>query len=274
MPVGQETPGRFYLAAALIVVLVAVAVVTARLHAHALRVLTVVTAAVAPLDRGALVAVRGVEGTVRFAEALVEAARQNVRLRAELARLGQVRDENQYLRAENRRLYRLLRLSARPELAGHWVAAEVVARSPSTWFSTVVLNRGRGAGIRPGDVVLSTGGVIGQVLTSSASSSVVLLLTDPASGLPVMDARSGDAGLLNGAGPSSLPVAEFFQTTPNVARGDLLVTSGLGGGIPPGLPVGRVVALRQSDYGLVGSALVTPTSDLDALDVVLVVTRP
>jgi rod shape-determining protein MreC len=264
---------RFYLSAALIVLVMAVAAVSAHVNRHALRLLSVVTTVVAPLDRGAAYAVHGVEDGVAFVHALTVAARENEGLRQELARLRGVEAENLYLNEQNRRLRRLLHLALRPGLAGRVVAATVIARSPSTWFSTVVVDRGRGSGIRPGDAVLSAGGLVGAVLTAGRNSSVVLLITDPASGIPIVDVRSGDDGLLNGAGPGALPTAQFFSGTASVARGDLIATSGLGGGIPAGLMVGRVAAVERTAFGLVTGAAVEPGADLNALDVVLVV-RP
>jgi rod shape-determining protein MreC len=270
--VRRESPFRFYLSAALIVALFGLAAVTAHVDRRTLRLWSVLTAAVAPLDRGAAYAVREVAGVLRYARALSVAARENEALRAQVRRLQGVAGENQYLRAENLRLSRLLGLARSPLVAGHFVAAELIARSPASWFSSAIIDRGRASGVAAGDAVLAVGGLVGQVLSASRTSAVVLLLTDPESGIPILDVRTGDDGVLNGQGPTSLPEAQFFSGTAHVRRGDLIVTSGLGGGIPRGLVVGRVTALTKASFGLVPGALVAPSADLDALDAVLVVT--
>jgi rod shape-determining protein MreC len=269
--VQREALVRFYVSAALILLLIVVSGLTAHFHRRTLRLLGAATSLTYPFTYAASIAVREADAAATYVRDLVAAGGENARLRAELARLEAVERENAVLRSDNRDLRRLLRLTRTGPVAGRWVAAEVVARSPSTWFSTVVIDRGSRSGVATGDAVLAAGGLVGRVLTTSPFQSVVLLLSDPASGVPIFDVRSRDVGLLSGQGASSPPLAEFFQGTANVRKGDLIATSGLGSAMPRGLMVGRVVAVRRTEFGLVTGALVEPLADLDALDAVVVV---
>ncbi len=224
-------------------------------------------------------AYRGASGLVRQVGGLWSLQSQNRQLRQQVAqlkqqllRMGQLRAENSHLRA----LVHLQSVSSGLGL-GHGIAAAVVGRSPDAWFRWVTVDKGTAAGVRAGMIAMSPGGLIGRVESGVGPSTArILLVTDPSFGVGVLDQRhgSGAEGVAVGRLGSHSLRATFFSPNANVKVGDPLVTSGLNGGYPAGLPLGVVTRVFQGDSGLVRQATVHPSARLEALaDVLLLPTR-
>lgn len=193
----------------------------------------------------------------------------NVRLRAEVEalRLRQLRLEE--AEAENARLRRLLALQVRLPLEG--VAAEVVAREWDGFTRSLTVNRGRAHGVARLAPVLIPEGVVGRVAEVRRGSAVIQLLTDPGSSIGAVVLRTRTLGLVEGtvAGTLRLRLPALDE---QVAAGDLVITSGLGGTFPKGLPLGRVSRIGSAT-GLFRYAELTPSVDLDRVEEVLILGR-
>jgi len=162
------------------------------------------------------------------------------RLRAEKLRWEQERRENERLRQV---------LGLRQVLAGPTIAARVAAASPLA-ERTVLIDRGLRDGVRAGLAVVAPAGVIGKVIQATASLSKVLLVTDPASGVAVVQVDGAYQGVMVGRG-SGMCELLYLPSHAKVVPGDLLLTSGLDQLYPAGIPAGRVVAAgRTPDGGL------------------------
>lgn len=196
---------------------------------------------------------------------------QNRHLAAEVQQLAKLRLQTAILIAENRDLRALLQIKGEAGLKGA-VGALIIGRDPTAWFQTITIDRGRQAGIRSGEAVVAPGGVVGRVTAAGSNQATVLLLTDPESEVGAVVGPARDPGVLGGAGADNLRLT-LFQREASVRVGEAVTTSGLGGVFPRGLPLGRVVAVARSDFGLEEYALVKPAVDLDRLDGVLVL-RP
>jgi len=151
-------------------------------------------------------------------------------------------------------------------------AAAVIGRDPSPFLHYVILNRGSNDDIRRGMPVVTNQGLVGRIEAVIADAARVQLITDPASSVNVyLQNAETDAVLLGSVtGDDSLDMIAHDAT---VEPGDLILTSGLGGGYPPDLILGQVVTLRNLEYELFQQATVQPTVDFSRLEIVLVITN-
>ncbi len=149
-------------------------------------------------------------------------------------------------------------------------AAEVIGRDPSPFLHYVIINRGSNDGILRGMPVVTDQGLVGRVDAVIANAARVQLITDPASNVNVrLENAETDASLV-GSVTGDLELELISQET-NVEAGDLVLTSGLGGGYPPDLIVGQVVNIRARDFDLFQQATVQPVVDFNRLQIILVI---
>ena len=152
------------------------------------------------------------------------------------AQLTELQTQNQQLRAL---------LDMQQDLSREGVAAAVVGRSADRWWKQLTLGKGSAHGIKPGDIVMAPGGLLGRVEAVTAHTSRVLLVSDPSSRVGVTLSRTRAMGILRGLG-SRLAVLEFFERTTDIQVGDAIVSSGLGSHYPGGLVVGHVQSVDFS----------------------------
>ncbi len=262
---------RLYLAALLVLALVFLESLTVHPRLSVSRVSGVVNSVLLPLELGTHSAVQWVSGAVYAVSGAFSAEQQNAQLRIQVSRLQSQVASLQAVQGQNQRLKQLLNLREKTLKKFHTLAAPVVGRSPVNWLDQIVIAAGSGQGVKYDDPVLSYGGLVGRVIAVGSQSATVMLLPDPESAIGAMVARSGDAGVLEGNGEAATLKMQFFAAGANVRRGDLIVTSGLDGTLPAGVPIGRVTSVGQGDFGLVHQADVAPLANLDRLDTVLVV---
>jgi rod shape-determining protein MreC len=145
------------------------------------------------------------------------------------------------LEAENQKLRKLLGYVSTQSKKG--VVAPVIGRSASHWWQQVLLGRGSQHGIRVGYIAADPGGLIGRVVQVTPNTSRVTLISDPTNRVGVVVSRSRFMGVMRGQG-NNRAIVEFFNKDPNVRVGDTVSTSNFSQLFPPGMPVGRVVALN------------------------------
>jgi len=177
------------------------------------------------------------------------------------------------LKRENDQLRSLLKFqTARPEIKG--VVARSIGGDANGQMEALTIDRGSKDGIAEGMPVVSPGGIlVGQVAAVKPERSTVLLITDVGSSLPVVTQRTQKPGVLSGQWQKGGRL--LMQRIPrdaDVAEGDILLTSGVGGTIPSGLVVGAVSKVRQSDVQMEKDADAYPLVDLQSLESVLVIT--
>jgi len=192
--------------------------------------------------------------------------------------LGRLREENRFLReqnvrllewqqsahllaAQNRALQSLLNYALDPDVT--FVTGRVIADSGGMFVRSVLVHSGARHGIVKGQAVLDSEGLVGRIAAVGDRSSRVLLVTDLNSRIPVVTETSRERAILAGDN-SGRPKLVFLPPNASVAAGERIITSGHGGVIPPGLLVGRVVAVGPSG----GEVRVQPVADLDRLEYV------
>lgn len=122
------------------------------------------------------------------------------------------------------------------------VRAAVIGRAADHWWQHVILNRGSRSGVAVGHVVTGPGGLVGRVVAVSPSTSRVLLISDPTSRVGAKVSRSRAMGVVRGQSNNRL-VMEFFEKTPDVKAGDVIVTSSYSRLFPQDIPMGRIESL-------------------------------
>jgi rod shape-determining protein MreC len=199
---------------------------------------------------------------------LVDLRQENIHLVELVEKLEM---ENQLLReqaVENIRLRRLL--TFKETLAFEILPAEIIGRDPSSWFKTILINKGSRDGIRPGAGVITPHGVVGKIINAGFSSSKVLLITDVNSAVDAVVERSRSRGILEGAGENKA-VFSYVLKSEHLLPGDVIITSGMNSIYPKGIALGtiRVVSPEKSGFFLVVDVL--PAVDFSKLNEVLVV---
>lgn len=251
----------------LLLVLLAAATVTfrAQISAFEQRLL----AAVAPLQRLATDAGESVREFWQSLADLRNLRDENAVLRAEVERLRSLEPVLAELLQENERLTQMLGFTPPPEYAA--IAARVVGRGLSNWFSTIEIDRGATSGVTVNDPVVTQHGLVGKVVRVTEVTATVLLLVDPQSGVGVQVVRSREpAALVGDAAFKGLCTMRMFSRDADIVPGDHVLTSGLGDVYPASLHVGVVVAVRREEQGLVVLADVRPAVDFGRLEEVFV----
>jgi rod shape-determining protein MreC len=171
---------------------------------------------------------------------------------------------------QNQRLIRLLDM--KNSVKSPTLSATVVGEDISSWFRTMVIDRGSSSGLREGMAVVAADGVVGQIIKVSAASSRVVLLTDHSCGIAATIQRSRARGVVKGKG-EGLCSLEFATREEDIQVGDLVVTSGIGGVFLKGVPIGEVTMVKRGEYGIFQTVTIRPSVNSAHLEEVLVVLR-
>jgi rod shape-determining protein MreC len=159
---------------------------------------------------------------------------------------------------------------ARARSENTYKAAAVIGRDPSPFLHYVIINVGSNDGILRGMPVVTNQGLIGRVDAVIADAARVQLITDPASSVNVRLQNAETEASLVGSVTGDVTL-ELIPQGLKVQRGDLVLTSGLGGGYPPDLIIGQVVNVRSRDFDLFQQATVQPVVDFNLLEIVLII---
>jgi rod shape-determining protein MreC len=194
---------------------------------------------------------------------------RNAELEAEVAELQSQLIQLQQQVGETQILAALVDFAqANPE--NRYRGAAVIGRDPSPFLHYVIINRGSNDGILRGMPVVTNQGLIGRVDAVIADAARVQLITDPASSVNVRLQNAETEASLVGSVTGDLTL-ELIPQDIKVQSGDLVLTSGLGGGYPPDLIIGQVVSVRSRDFDLFQQATVQPVVDFNQLKIVLVI---
>lgn len=215
-----------------------------------------------------------VEGAVDAVGDFGELREENARLRREnevLRRQGQTYTD---LVRENARMRQLLQLSSSVGL--ETLSARVIGSSLSGLERSALLDKGREDGITQDAPVIGPEGLVGRISWVGRRTSKVLLLVDSQSAVGVRIGETGEIGILEGTGESHLKLELVSIQALNegsIKRGDVVLTSGQEGGIfPPGIPIGRIEDVSQTQRGNAYSIEVAPFAEFTRLDILSVVT--
>ncbi|MEK9860086.1 MAG: rod shape-determining protein MreC [Alphaproteobacteria bacterium] len=222
---------------------------------------TVMTGLVTPIADLVAVPVRAVALMVESAQAAANLREENLKLKEDVKRLSRWRLKAESLQTENLQLRSVSGVIV-PE-ASEAVSARVIAVNADSFAHVVMINVGQNMGIRRGHAVTTTDGLVGIIIDVGARHSQVLLLTDINAMIPVILSSSSWPATTVGLNSTTLKL-RFLPKEAMVAIDELVQTSGHGGILPAGIPVGRVVSIK--DYQI----KIKPVVDLRRLSYVSV----
>lgn len=195
-------------------------------------------------------------------ELLTSLQNQNESLTAELTKLKEEQSEAERLQA-------LLGFKSAYALEG--TGARVIAGSVDSYNSTITIDKGANAGFTKGMAVTDSKGVVGEISEVSATTSVVRLITDERSGVSAQVQTSRAQGQIEGQGSLTLKM-DMVRVDQQVQTGDMIVTSGLGGVYPKGLPIGMVTNVDRPQGAMYYTISVRPLASVGNLEEVFVIT--
>ncbi len=200
---------------------------------------------------------------------LLDTRRENLTLFEENRRLLNQVASLQEMQHENSRLKNILQFQDEFKLKA--VVARVIAKDVSTEFRAIRINRGESSGIQKNMAVLTHEGIVGRVLRTTSTTADVVTVLDLLSAVDAIVERSRSRGVVEGLTDNSCAL-KFALRTDDIQIGDRLISSGLGGIFPKGVPVGHVTQVSKKSYGIGQEVEVRPSVDFSKLEEVIVVT--
>lgn len=220
-----------------------------------------------PLQRATAATIQALGGAWRSYVDLVGTTQENERLRRRVVALEQQAIRLAEVEQTDKRLEELL--DFRSTLVGEVLVANIIARDPLPWFSSLTIDKGASDGVQKNAAVLSPFGVVGHTMAAGAHATRVLLLTDHNSGIDAVVQRSRARGIVAGSIEGHC-VMKYVKRGEDVEVGDRVVTSGLDGIFPKGIMIGEVTRVTRGNRGLLQVADLQPSVPLDRIEEVLV----
>jgi len=201
---------------------------------------------------------------------LVNLGDENALLKKEITKLRLENMRYLDLLATNRRLQKLLKFK---ETTNYPVlAVRVIGRDPSGWFKSVIIDKGADSGLKENLPVVNASGLVGRLVSVSSNYAKVLLIIDQNSAVDCIIRRSRERGIVKGA-TSKLCRLDYVIKTGDVVPGDIVITSGLGGIFPKGIPVGKVTTVSSRPGELFKDITVEPFVDFSKLEELLLILK-
>jgi rod shape-determining protein MreC len=224
--------------------------------------------AVYPLQRIALAPVEAVERIGEYFSTQSRLVAENEKLREQALAYSQNAQRFQSAEAEAGELRRLIGAGERLPVAV--TPAEVIYSSRDPYTQRIFIDRGAAQGVTPGSPVADESGVIGQVTRVHPLLSEVSLITNPDQATPVQVVRNGLRAIAFGGGASGMLELRFTAANAEVQNGDRLITSGIDGTYPAGLPVATVVQIERDADHTFARVVCRPAAGVDRGRYVLV----
>jgi len=197
----------------------------------------------------------------------VSAARENKMLKKALAQATADQNSCRELALENQRLRKFIHFKeAESQIM---VAAKVIARDASPWFSTMMIDKGTEDGLSRGLPVVAAEGIVGQVVAVASRYSRVLLITDRNSSVDALVQSTRARGIVQGDN-TEICFFDYALRKETMSIGDDIVASGLDQIFPKGLSIGKVVDVKKENSDLFQHVKVKTSVDFNTLEEVLV----
>ncbi len=197
--------------------------------------------------------------------------RRNADLEEALAQFQSELVELREIASDYRRLAELLDYTSTTQNQDFVTANVIAGADPNSLLRTIVIDRGARDGIAISMPVVTRQGLVGRVIDVTANASRVLLLTDPSSAVSGRLQTTRAEGSVIGELSGDLRMT-FIPLDATVQQGDLVITSGLGGNLPPDIVIGQVTSVKQFEFELYQEAVVRSLNNFDTLEIVLIIT--
>ena len=217
-------------------------------------------------------------GAVNAARQLPDRAADAVLPRGELLKkIENLRRENQEFKVRRQQTDAIARENDQLRTLVGWQRqqpwklklASVALRDPANWWRTVQIDVGKPDGVTTNLPVLTADGLVGRVSSVGYTRSQVVLIEDPACRVSARVLNPAhDLGVISPGGPmeNSLVNLSYLSGNANLKPGQLVITSGEGGIVPAGIPIGQIADSSQAEFGLYTAARVKLSANLGALD--------
>lgn len=223
---------------------------------------SVVTDVLSPVIDVFVVPAKAVAGVYDYFKELKQIRADNKKLRDENRYLMGILDRAKALEIENNLLANMLNYTPPPE--AKYVTARVIAEEGDAFSHSLIAYTGHINKVKKGQVALSDKGVVGRIDKVGEMYSKIILITDINSKIPVMVERTRVRGILSGDN-TPYPKMIFIPLEAELSVGDRIVTSGVAGVFPAGLPIGRISSIEKNNVK------VTTFSNLDRLEYIKLV---
>jgi len=204
---------------------------------------------------------------------LVGLRQENDTLRAQLTGVtGEVVSLREQA-AQAKRLSELLALTPPPSWSRE--GARIIAHrlGPNAALETFIIDKGSRQDVTVNTPVVAPDGLMGRVLRTSMSAATVLMVTDPNSKIPVISQKTRTQGILIGQGAGQALFLQYVPMSAPIEKGETLVTTGLAGVFPPGLPVATVTVVTREGASLFLNVRASALVDADRLEEVALLKR-
>ncbi len=206
---------------------------------------------------------------IRTPQDMARLQQKNLQSEAQISQLQAQIIELQQQLAETNILSALVDFArANPE--NRYQAASVIARDPSPFLHYVIINRGSDDNIQRGMPVVTQQGLVGRIDATTANAARVQLITDSTSIVSAKIQPSGTQAVLRGQLSGDL-ILDLIPQGTLVEAGDLVLTSGLGGGYPANIVIGQISGIRSQPQDLFQTASVQSVVNFNQLEIVLVI---
>jgi rod shape-determining protein MreC len=242
-------------------------VLDARFH-YAESVRQVVALAAYPIQRVAMAPVDLFHTVANYFGSTAALQEENAAIKTKQLRVAPELLQLEALKEENNQLRRLL--DAQEHTPRKSAFAEILYAGRDPFSRKVVIDKGSQSGIQPGQPVIDDVGVIGQVTRVYLLISEVTLLTDKDQAIPLQVLRNGLRAVAYGGAEGGMLDLRFMAANADIRNGDTLVTSGIDGTYPPGLPVATVARIERDAAYAFAKISLTPTAGTDRYRQVLV----
>ncbi|RLB85377.1 MAG: rod shape-determining protein MreC [Deltaproteobacteria bacterium] len=212
--------------------------------------------------------------TIGFTESIwrtyfmaVLAVEENGELKAQLSLAMEIKNRYEEMEQENSRLKKFVNFTS--SVPDTYVAAQVIARDPSPWVKTIMIDKGDSNGIIKGSPILVSEGIVGQVIKVSKNYSTVLLITDRNSAVDALVQNTRVRGMVKGNNQKSCAFVYALRKD-EIRPGEMIVSSGLDQVFPKGLKIGRILDVKNTHSQLFQDITLETSVDFDKLEDVLV----
>ena len=198
---------------------------------------------------------------------------ENKKLKEEVAQLEKKLGNYEQLKNENLNLKNYLDIK---ELNPDYVfePATVIGRDPTDLYKSFTINKGSMQGIKPQDTVITSKGLVGIVSEVSLTSSKVMTVLDVAIEVGAVNTRTREVGIVTGNAETSKggkTVLKYIPRNSAIVKGDILLTTGIGGIFPQGLMIGRIDEIENENHGKSMYATIIPTENIEEVRDVFVI---
>lgn len=228
---------------------------------------------ISPLQKGISKLLSPVKSGIEFVMDLGKAREERDELRQRVKDLEEKLYDLEEIRRENEELKRMIRVKEdNPDY--DLLVVDVIGANPDLWEQTIQIGAGYSDGVREYMAVLSEdGSLVGRVILCTSEASIVQLITDEKSSVGAMLQENAEMGFVKGEGRGQVRL-ELLNQNAEVKTGQMVITSGMGGTCPPGIPIGTVKEIGERKPDLSVGILIEPKARLTRLEKVMVILSP